>query len=116
MMKTIDIVKEKLPDPKPNDGVLNIYIDEVGQAIMNYCNRRDIPTELRYVHANMVIDLMNSENRRNESEENNAVSSIKEGDVQVNFGTVQLEYREKATEALLFDYAKQLNRFRRLRW
>lgn len=115
-MEVIDIVKAKLPDSKPDDNILNVHIEEVGQAVMTYCNREDIPSELRFVHANMVIDLINGENRSKDPDGQTAVSSIKEGDVQVSFGSARIESRERATQALIFDYAKQLNRFRKLRW
>ncbi|MDQ0269943.1 hypothetical protein [Cytobacillus purgationiresistens] len=115
-MKVIDIVKAKLPDPKPEDEILSMHIEEVGQSIQTYCNRGDIPPELRFVHANMVIDFINGIKRSNDSDGQTTISSIKEGDVQVSFGAARLESKERATQSLLFDYAKQLNRFRKLRW
>lgn len=115
-MDVIDIVKAKLPDPKPDDLLLHAYIEEVGQSIKNYCNRTDIPKELNFVHANMVVDFITGENRRNDPEAQSSVSSIKEGDTQVTFGSAKVDSRERATEQLLFDYAKQLNKFRKLRW
>lgn len=114
-MSVVEIVKRKLTDPT-DDSLIEMDIEEVGQAIMIYCNREDIPKELKYVHANMVIDLINSENRSKDPDGNTSVSSVKEGDVQVTFGSARVESRERATERLLFDYAKQLNRFRKLRW
>lgn len=115
-MNVIDIVKVKLPDPKPDDLLLRAYIEEVGQSIKNYCNRTDIPSELNFVHANMVIDLITGENRKSDPEAQSSVAAVKEGDVQVTFGAAKVESRERATEKLLFDYAKQLNSFRKLRW
>ncbi|GIN37800.1 head-tail connector protein [Heyndrickxia oleronia] len=116
-MNVLDIVKAKLPeDELPDEKLLNVYVEEVGQSIMTYCNREDIPRELQFVHANIVIDLINAEKRRVDPEGQTAVSSIKEGDVQVTFGSTRLETRERETEKLLFDYVKQLNRFRKLRW
>lgn len=115
-MDVIDIVKAKLPDPKPIDDVLNMHIEEVGQAIKTYCNRNDIPKELRFVHANMVVDFINGENRKSDPEPQSSVASIREGDTTVQFGSVKVESRESATEQLLFDYTKQLNKFRKLRW
>lgn len=115
-MSVLEIVKVKLPDPKPGDAVLDLYIEEVGQSIKTYCNRSDIPKELRYVHANMVVDFIEGEKRRTEPDGNSAVASIREGDTTVQFGSAKVESRERATEQLLYDYAKQLNKFRKLRW
>ncbi|WP_231563791.1 hypothetical protein [Anoxybacillus sp. KU2-6(11)] len=56
-MTVLDIVKAKLDNPPPDDR-LAVYIDEVGQAIKTFCNRDDIPDELRYVHANMAVDFI----------------------------------------------------------
>lgn len=115
-MEVIDIVKSKLSDPVPTDDVLNMHIEEVGQSIMTYCNREDIPSELLFVHANMVVDFITGENRKNDPEAQSSVAAVKEGDVQVTFGAAKVESRERATEKLLFDYSKQLNKFRKLRW
>lgn len=115
-MNVIDIVKAKLPEPLPSDRLLEIDIEEVGQSIKNYCNRTDIPAELKFVHANMVIDFITGDNRKNDPEAQSSVSSVKEGDVTVQFGAAKVESRERSTEKLLFDYAKQLNKFRKLRW
>ena len=115
-MEVIEIVRAKLLEPKLDDLTLDIYIKEVGQAIMTYCNREDIPDELRFVHANMVVDMINGTNRASDPEAQSSISAIKEGDTQVTFSSVKVESRERATEQLLFDYAKQLNKFRKLRW
>ncbi|MEK4712245.1 hypothetical protein [Sporosarcina sp. FSL K6-5500] len=115
-MEVIEIVRTKLPDTAPEALQLNFYIEEVAQAIKTYCNRTDIPRELAFTHANMVVDMITGENRKNDPEAQSSVSAIKEGDVQVTFGSAKVESRERATEKLLFDYAKQLNSFRKLRW
>ena len=115
-MDILEIVKAKLPDPKPADVLLEMDIEEVGQSIKIYCNRTDIPKELRFAHANMVVDFINGNNRRSDPEQQSAVASIREGDTTVQYGAAKVDSRERATEQLLFDYAKQLNKFRKLRW
>ena len=115
-MEVIDIVKSKLFDPVPTDDVLNTHIEEVGQSIMTYCNREDIPVDLRFVHANMVVDFITGDSRKNDPEAQSSIAAVKEGDIQVTFGAAKVEFHEHATEKLLFDYAKQLNSFRKLRW
>lgn len=116
-MDVFDIVKAKLPeDKRPDDVLLGLYVAEVGQSIKTYLNRTDLPSELAFIHANMVIDFINGERRKEEPEGQAAVTSIKEGDVTVQFGSAKAESRELATQALLFNYTDQLNRFRKLRW
>lgn len=115
-MNVIDIVKAKLPEPLPSDRLLLMDIEEVGQSIKTYCNRSDIPAELNFVHANMVIDFITGVNRKSDPEAQSSVKSVKEGDVQVTFGSAKVESRERTTEQLLFDYSKQLNKFRKMRW
>lgn len=114
-MDVLQIVKAKLSDPV-DDALLLIHIAEVGQAMLNHMNRNDIPRELVFVHANMVIDFISNEKRKEDPDSQPSVSSIKEGDVTVQFGSTRVESRERAMEQLVFDYATQLNRFRKLRW
>src|SRR5690554_6126632 len=100
-MNAIEIVKAKvLPEKLPNDTVLEMYIAEVGQNILTFCNRTDIPPELAFVHANMVVDLITGENRKADPEAQSSVTAIKEGDVSVQFGSAKVESRERATEKL----------------
>lgn len=116
-MDVFDIVKAKLPvDKAPSDELLALYIAEVGQTIKSYLNRPDIPTDLSFTYANMVVDMIAGENRRNEPEAQSSVASIKEGDVTVQFGSAKVESRERATEQILFNYSSQLNKYRKLRW
>lgn len=114
-MGVIAAVKAKLPEPLPSDELLELYIEEVGQAIRTHCNREDIPNELRFVHANMVVDMIAGESRRTEADGGTAVSSIKEGDVTVQFGSAKVESRERSTESVIYGYVNQLNRFRKIR-
>ena len=113
-MDVFDIVKAKLPEM--DDTVLAMHIAEVGTAIKTYINQRTIPADLVFVHANMVVDLINGEQRRTEPEAQTSVSSIKEGDVTVQFGSAKIDSRERATERLIFDFSSQLNKFRKMRW
>lgn len=114
-MLLLEIVRNKLSNP-PEDALLTIYIDEVAQTIKTYCNREDIPEELKYVHANMVVDFIKGIERSEDPEGNTSVASIKEGDATVQFGSARIESRERATERLLFNYSNQLNSFRKMRW
>lgn len=113
--QVLNIVKRKLTDP-PSDEDLLLDIMEIGQYILNYCNIAVIPEELMFVHANMVLDYYEIQRKSNDDESIQAVSSVKEGDVTVQFGTTKTALREGVTESLLFNYKDQLNKFRKLRW
>lgn len=116
-MDVFEIIKAKLPaELLPEDTALAMDVAEVGQSILTYCNRSDIPKELVFIHANMVIDLITGDARRSDTDSPGTVKAIKEGDVQVTFEATRASSREAHMEALLFDYASQLNRFRKLRW
>lgn len=114
-MEVIDIIKSKL-DPLTDEAMLINAIEEVGQTIMTYCNREDIPPALRFVHANMVVDFVNGVNRKEDADAQSSVESIKEGDVTVSFTATRVGTGERSLESLLFDYSKQLNKFRKMRW
>lgn len=116
-MDVFEIIKAKLPtELLPDDVVLAMDVAEVGQSILTYCNRSDIPRELVFTHANMVIDLITGNARRSDTDSPASVKSIKEGDTTVTLEATRASTREIHMEALLFDYATQLNRFRKLRW
>lgn len=116
-MNVIEIVKAKLPSDKlPEEALLDMYVEEVRQTILTYLNRTDMPPELAFTHANMVVDVITGESRKVDPDAAATVKSVKEGDVTVQFGSTNVESRERATQTLLFDYSKQLNKFRKLRW
>ncbi|MEK3973719.1 hypothetical protein [Psychrobacillus sp. FSL K6-1267] len=116
-MNVFDIIKAKLPaELLPDDTSLAMDVAEVGQTILTFCNRTDIPKELVFTHANMVVDLIRGNSRRSDTDSPGTVKAIKEGDLQVTFEATRSSSRESHMEALLFDYASQLNRFRKLRW
>lgn len=116
-MDVFTIVKAKAPaDLLPDDTQLAMDVAEVGQSILTYCNRSDIPNELVFLHANMVVDLITGNARRSDTDSLGTVKAIKEGDVQVTYEANRASSRELHMEALLFSYASQLNRYRKLRW
>lgn len=116
-MDVLEIVKVKLRDDKlPNDTLLVMYVEEVKQAILTYCNRTNIPSDLNFIHANMVIDLIKEEHRRMDPENSKVATSIQEGDTRVDLGYNKVSASELSTQQIIFNYQTQLNRFRKLRW
>ncbi|MEG0260585.1 MAG: hypothetical protein RR595_06555 [Lysinibacillus sp.] len=114
-MNVFDIVKAKVPTDTFTDDELLLKIEEVAQTIQTYCNRIDIPSELKFVHANMTLDLIGAEIKSMNPAESAVAKSVKEGDVTVEFGS-NTTTSEQATLRVLTNYTLQLNRFRKLRW
>lgn len=116
-MDVFDIIKAKLPaDKLPDDITLAMHVAEVGQSILTFCNLSSIPSELTFVHANMVLDLINGEAKKESPDDSRVVTSIKEGDVQVSFGSGGTSLSESSTQSLIHNYKSQLLKFRKVRW
>lgn len=93
-------------DEKYQEYPSEIAVDEVMQAILNYCNLTEFPWELRFVAMNMLHALLNPD-------EANGAKSISVGDTRVELS------RDEATakaQSLLYNFQSQLQEFRRLRW
>lgn len=144
-MKTVDkslvtdIVKVKLGADTPSEPLLKITVDEIEQTILNYCNINEIPKELTYTFANMVVDLFRYEDEfikattvSAEGEEEEAepdvntgnINSIRVGDTTITFGSgsdtsiynKNLRSHQANLDTVVLDYESQLKKFRRLVW
>lgn len=144
-MKTVDkslvtdIVKVKLGADTPSEPLLKITVDEIEQTILNYCNINEIPKELTYTFANMVVDLFRYEDKfikattvSVEGEEEEAepdvntgnINSIGVGDTTITFGSgsdtsiynKNLRSHQANLDTVVLDYESQLKKFRRLVW
>lgn len=129
-MTALDIVITKLHN-KVDELTCQVAIEEVEQAIKNYCNIDKIPNELRFVTANMAVDLIRyeqaivGENPEGLDEISlSDVASVKIGDTSVSFGKgAESATVDKAKEshnanldAIVMNYGQQLRSFRRLVW
>ena len=144
-MKTVDkslvtdIVKVKLGADTPSEPLLKITVDEIEQTILNYCNINEIPKELTYTFANMVVDLFRYEDEfikattisaEGEEEEvepdvnTGNINSIRVGDTTITFGSgsdtsiynKNLRSHQANLDTVVLDYESQLKKFRRLVW
>nr|UWI28845.1 MAG: Protein of unknown function (DUF3199) [Bacteriophage sp.] len=144
-MKTVDkslvtdIVKVKLGVDTPSEPLLKTTVDEIEQTILNYCNINEIPKELTYTFANMVVDLFRYEDEfikattvSVEGEEEEAepdvntgnINSIRVGDTTITFGSgsdtsiynKNLRSHQANLDTVVLDYESQLKKFRRLVW
>lgn len=135
----MDIVKVKLGADTPSEPLLKITVDEIEQTILNYCNINEIPKELTYTFANMVVDLFRYEDEfikattvSVEDEEEEAepdvntgnINSIRVGDTTITFGSgsdtsiynKNLRSHQANLDTVVLDYESQLKKFRRLVW
>ena len=124
------IIKNKISE-KIEDFEIELGIDEVEQYILNYCNISVVPFALRFVWANMVVDLLNYQFYKKNPEDTSSnngiigiadVSNIQIGDTQVKLGswsvtdsrTQALKSHVANLDEILFNYNAQLNQFRRI--
>lgn len=125
-MTVLEIVDAKLHN---EDSIpLRLAIEEVEQSVKNYCNIDKVPEELKFIVANMAIDLIRAEEvvkgQNPEGFEEvtlGDVASIKIGDTSVNLkGNSVAEQannrRISKLDAIVHNYKAQLNRFRRMVW
>lgn len=111
---------------------LLLAINEVEQAIKNYCNIEEVPPELNYTWANMAMDLALYQyeidnpviGAIDESIDSSDVSSIKIGDTSIDLkGNSGNSSRARALKShrpnldgILMNYQSQLKSFRRMVW
>lgn len=131
------IVKTKLGVDSPSDALLDINIDEIEQAILNYCNIDIVPKQLMYTFANMVCDINTYDSQvvkdntpaTEESEGDieipaSGINSVRVGNTTVTFGSGSdtsvrnraLRSHEADLDSLILNYKAQLNKFRRMVW
>lgn len=129
-VRVLEIIKAKdVYNDTPPD-LLELYIDEIEQAVINYCMIPEVPDALRFTVANMTIDLLKYQDEVNKpSAEMNIedidlsdVSGIKVGDTSIDIGESRRDNVRKAKlnshvnnlDDIVMNYRSQLNRFRRL--
>ena len=123
----VQIIYSKVPSISTLEYLIKERIDEVCQCIKTYCNRDDIPACLKYVVANMSIDLLKSEalNGQLDDPALSAVSigsilSIKDGDSETKFKSPKTAGGTGShvadVDSVLFNYKALLNKYRIARW
>lgn len=133
-LEVLKIVKNKLSE-SISDEDISLGMEEVDQYILNYCNISATPFALRFVMANMVVDLLNYQffkknpNGSTDGDGENGgilgiadISNIQVGDTQIKLGswsvtdsrTQALKSHVADLDEVLFNYNAQLNQFRRI--
>lgn len=84
---------------------MELDLERVCQCVRNYCNIKEIPEELNFTVAEMVMEL-----QRERTGENINFTDANMGDTSYSFDT------DNSIDRLLRDYKTDLTRFRKLRW
>jgi hypothetical protein len=113
---------------------LTDFVLEAEEAIKNYCNICEVPFALKFVWANMALDLlrweieMAAENSGSggAASIDGSVSSIQSGDTTVSFSTSDTGSSDSnpkyahsikaGVDGIILNYIDQLNKFRRIVW
>lgn len=95
------------------DDSLKFTLDDVHEAILNYCNQSELPKGLENTAYRMAIDLYRNEAPGEADTPLGPVSSIAEGDTSTSF---RVRADEGYKDSLLKNYKARLNRYRRLSW
>ena len=111
------------------DALLDVYIDEIGQRILDYCNLREIPDEIIPVWAAIVADCVKVDQASSSdilgegAAKADSGKSISEGDTSISFGTSQSAtaaalsgISSELIDNLLRNYRLSLHRWRRVPW
>lgn len=128
-LELVKIVKQKQKKVTVTDDDILACLQEVEQAIKNYCHIPEVPVALKYTWCNMSVDLLLYQHEVNttpndvlEAFDPSDVSTIKVGDTSISLGD---KYRNNARsrtlqshnsnlDDIVLNYRAQLNNFRRL--
>ena len=94
------------------DFILQFTLEKTEDTIKNYCNIKEIPTELNNTVLSMAMELYRIENFGSE-EESEDIKSIAVGDTTTTFET---KSNKDTTKGLLKNYKAQIDPFKDLRW
>lgn len=130
-MRTVEIVVTKLP-ANVSSTMCQLAVEEVEQAVKNYCDIVKVPDELRFVVANMAVDLVRYQLATQKADAGaeedvtlNDVSSLTIGDTKVELkgeeksSTLEAKAQNSHTpnlDGIVMNYRAQLNKFRRMCW
>lgn len=119
MTSTTDIIRAKTAALSLSDAEIELAIEEVEVAFKNYCNRSDIPTAVRFLIANLAVDLLKSQHASDDGDGSDIptgeLGSITVDDVSLSFDSARRSHVVNLDDILL-NYREQLNKFRKLRW
>lgn len=113
-MDIVEFVKTELEikNIQCSDKVINLYIKKSKAYIERYCNIEEIPNELEYLIAEMVVKLI--ENKYEATVGNKEIKSKTMGETSITYNTVSR--KEYTYEEILSQFSSELNNYRCLKW
>ncbi len=111
MLTVVEIVLSKLKLSTTNIDI-DLAIEEIGQKIHNFCNipqSEQIPAELNFTYANMVVGLVTYSSPDILQKD---ITNIKMGDTSYTF---DLTSKQKHIDNLILNYEDDLIKYRRIR-
>lgn len=96
---------------------LSDAVDEVEQAILNYCAISTVPDALRFTVVNMSIDLLRYNIKQNSTTPQDALDVSQVSSVKIGDTTISVRGDDKGgnrVSQVLMNYTSQLNHFRRI--
>lgn len=112
-----DIIRMKTANLQLSADEINLAVEEVSIAFKNYCNRSDIPSDARFLIANLAADLLRSQHSGDDGSElpEGEIGSISVDDVSLSFDASRKSHVVNV-DSFLMNYGAQLNKFRKMRW
>lgn len=105
--------------PGITPAIIDAALEETRVFIQNYCRITCIPTELRFVLANMACDLIKGQYLRDTASSDSIpideAMSMSVGDMSISRGSDTIAHKVSLDD-LLLNYKDQLNKWRRIDW
>ena len=102
------------------DELIDSYVQEIGQRILNYCNILEIPIELESTWASMTIDALRIEQPSipEIANTNGGATEIQIGDTSVkpSVDSGLTNTAKSVIDKVVLNYRIDLNRYRKMRW
>lgn len=90
-----------------SDELLSMYLEIIKQRVMDYCNRRDLPSDMELIIVEMTAKYYKAQSGSSSS---GAIESIKRGDTEIKYAAPNGQ-----ADDLITDYKSQLARWAKLR-
>lgn len=128
-LELINIIKRKRTKIIFSNNDITLALEEVEQAIKNYCSISEVPEALKFTWCNMTIDLLFYNHESNtipddalDAFDPSDVSTIKMGDTSISLGDKYrnnqrsriLQSHQFDLDDIVMNYRAQLNQFRRI--
>jgi hypothetical protein len=108
------LVKSRLLLQNNNlDALIDSYIQELEQRILNYCNVEAVPDGLSFVWASMVVDLVKIKHAALPEIEAALGVTV---ETKIGDTTTKITTNKTSTDAIVLSYSADLNRYRKLGW